>query len=97
MSLLHPQARNVVSVLSADAIVVCGAGGPGTASEAAHALKIGKPLVLLGCPVLWVEFFQSLSRDVATVATVEECCVWLGTRLSFEGMSVAGGAPTAPA
>jgi uncharacterized protein (TIGR00725 family) len=37
------QARNLINVLSADVVVVCGAGGAGTASEAAHAIKTGRP------------------------------------------------------
>jgi uncharacterized protein (TIGR00725 family) len=37
------QARNLINVLSADVVVVCGAGGAGTASEAAHAIKAGRP------------------------------------------------------
>ena len=44
------QARNVINVLSADVGVVCGGGGPGTASEAAHALNGGRPLILLAVP-----------------------------------------------
>ncbi|CAK6693479.1 hypothetical protein [Synechococcus sp. CBW1107] len=46
------QARNVINVLSADVVVVCGGGGPGTASEAAHALNAGRPLILLAVPVV---------------------------------------------
>lgn len=41
------QARNVINVLSSDVVAICSAVGPGTASEAAHALKAGKPLFLL--------------------------------------------------
>jgi uncharacterized protein (TIGR00725 family) len=37
------QARNVLNVLSADVVVVCGGGGPGTASATAHALSAGRP------------------------------------------------------
>jgi uncharacterized protein (TIGR00725 family) len=37
------QARNLINVLSADVVVVCGAGGAGTTSEAAHAIKTGRP------------------------------------------------------
>ena len=47
------KARNVINVLSADVVVVCGGGGPGTASEAAHALNGGRPLILLAVPALW--------------------------------------------
>ena len=39
-------ARNYINVLSSDVIVACGAGGPGTASEIALALKSDKFVVL---------------------------------------------------
>jgi uncharacterized protein (TIGR00725 family) len=71
------QARNVINVLSADVVVVCGGGGPGTASEAAHALKAGKPLVLLAVPEVWGLFFRSLSSDVMAALDGEECCRWI--------------------
>ena len=68
------QARNLINVLSADVVVVCGAGGAGTASEAAHAIKAGRPLVLLAVPALWREFFCSLSADVQSTEAVADCC-----------------------
>jgi uncharacterized protein (TIGR00725 family) len=68
------QARNLINVLSADVVVVCGAGGAGTASEAAHAIKAGRPLVLLAVPPLWREFFCSLSAEVLSTETVADCC-----------------------
>jgi hypothetical protein len=37
------QARNLINVLSADVVVVCGAGEAGTTSQAAHAIKTGRP------------------------------------------------------
>lgn len=52
------EARNVVNVLSSDVVVACGAGGAGTASEAALAIKTGRPLVLLA-PVSEAEAFFS--------------------------------------
>ena len=58
------QARNVINVLAADAVVVCGSGGPGTASEACHAIKVGKPLVLLQPPELWASFLRSLDPQL---------------------------------
>jgi uncharacterized protein (TIGR00725 family) len=58
------KARNVINVLSADVVVVCGGGGPGTASEAAHAINAGRPLVLLAVPPLWGDFFSSLGNGV---------------------------------
>jgi uncharacterized protein (TIGR00725 family) len=39
-------ARNYINVLTSDVIVACGAGGPGTASEIALALKSDKFVVL---------------------------------------------------
>jgi uncharacterized protein (TIGR00725 family) len=68
------QARNLINVLSADVVVVCGAGGAGTASEAAHAIKAGRPLVLLAVPALWREFFCSLSAEVQSTDAVSDCC-----------------------
>jgi hypothetical protein len=67
-------ARNVINVLSADVVVVCGAGGPGTASEAAHALDLGRPLVLLAAPEPWPSFFGSLSTAVQQAADPAACC-----------------------
>jgi hypothetical protein len=68
------QARNVINVLSADVVVVCGGGGAGTASEAAHAIKAGRPLILLAAPQPWQAFFRTLSPAVACAADVEACC-----------------------
>lgn len=65
-------ARNAINVLSSDVVVVCGEGGPGTASEAALALKASKPLVLLGCDATARAFFQRLDPSVRVVETPEE-------------------------
>jgi uncharacterized protein (TIGR00725 family) len=43
-------ARNLINVLSSD-VVIALAGGAGTASEVALALKNGKPVILLGFPM----------------------------------------------
>jgi len=40
-------ARNVINVLSSD-VVIALEGGAGTLSEIAHAVKLGRPVVLLG-------------------------------------------------
>jgi uncharacterized protein (TIGR00725 family) len=66
------KARNVINVLSADVVVICGGGGPGTASEAAHALNADRPLILLAVPPLWREFFCSLSKGVQSASDVQE-------------------------
>ena len=42
------KARNVINVLSADVVVICGGGG--------------RPLILLAVPPLWREFFCSLGE-----------------------------------
>jgi uncharacterized protein (TIGR00725 family) len=75
------KARNVINVLSADVVVVCGGGGPGTASEAAHALNAGRPLILLAVPPLWREFFCSLAAGVEIASDVQECCRLIEARL----------------
>lgn len=54
------QARNNINVLSSDAVVACGKGGAGTASEIALAIKAGKPLVLLGADARATDFFRDL-------------------------------------
>ncbi len=74
-------ARNVINVLSADVVVICGAGGPGTASEAAHALNRGKPLVLLAAAEPWPAFYRSLSPQVREADTIEQCCRTIRTIL----------------
>ncbi len=56
------------------AVVVCGGGGPGTASEAAHALNGGRPLILLAVPPLWRDIYCSLGKGVESARNVEECC-----------------------
>ncbi len=76
------KARNVINVLSADVVVICGGGGPGTASEAAHALNAGRPLILLAVPPLWREFFCSLSKGVQSASDVQECCRLIEARLT---------------
>jgi uncharacterized protein (TIGR00725 family) len=66
--------RNVINVLSSDVVVVCGGGGPGTASEAALALNAGRPLILLAAPEPWPSFFRSLSPAAQTATGVAACC-----------------------
>lgn len=41
-------ARNVINVLTSDALVACGAEGPGTVSEIVLGLNAGKAVILLG-------------------------------------------------
>jgi len=52
-------ARNVINVLTCDAIIACGMGS-GTASEIALALKLNRLTVLLDCSPSGQLFFQEL-------------------------------------
>jgi len=63
-------ARNNVNVLSSDVVVACGMG-PGTASEAALAIKAGRPLVLLGCGAAAERFLAGLGEGVVVAADVD--------------------------
>lgn len=73
------QARNLINVLAADAVVVCGGGGPGTASEACHAIKAGKPLFLLQAPELWASFLLSLDQRVLVCRGIDPLLAALET------------------
>jgi uncharacterized protein (TIGR00725 family) len=53
-------ARNAVNVLTSNVVVAVGVGGPGTASEAALALKASRPLILLAPSPEARAFFSSL-------------------------------------
>jgi uncharacterized protein (TIGR00725 family) len=66
-------ARNYVNVLSSDVVVSCGAGGAGTASEIALALKAGKPVVLLRDRPESKAFFGAIGNGlVRTAENVED-------------------------
>jgi uncharacterized protein (TIGR00725 family) len=67
-------ARNAINVLSAQVVVACGAGGPGTASEAALALKLGRPLILLAPSPEAEAFFRSLGGALFVAQQPEEVC-----------------------
>ncbi len=56
-------ARNVINILTADVVVVCGMG-PGTASEAALALKCDKPLLFTMADNNDVIFFNRLNHKI---------------------------------
>jgi uncharacterized protein (TIGR00725 family) len=53
-------ARNVINVLTSDVVVACAVEGPGTASEVALGLKVGKPVVLLQPDAAAAAFFRAL-------------------------------------
>lgn len=54
--------RNIINVRSSDVVVACGMGA-GTASEVAHAIKIGKSTILLGTGKKAEEFFKELAPE----------------------------------
>lgn len=54
-------ARNVINILSSDVVVVCGMG-PGTASEAALAIKHNRPLLFTMITQEQLSFFNSLGE-----------------------------------
>jgi uncharacterized protein (TIGR00725 family) len=55
------EARNAINVLSSDVVVACGVEGPGTASEVALALRLGRPTVLVAAAPAAAAFFQSIA------------------------------------
>lgn len=64
-------ARNVVNVLSSDVVVICGMG-PGTASEAALAVKTGKPLFLTFVDPEDCRFLNRLSgKNIPCIEEIE--------------------------
>ncbi len=77
-------ARNVVNVLSSDAIVACGVEGAGTASEIAHALKARRPVILLAAGTNAADFFTGLSggERVTIAATPQDAMGALQALLS---------------
>lgn len=55
------EARNVINVLSSDVVVACGVEGPGTASEVALALRLGRPTILLATAPAASAFFRTIA------------------------------------
>jgi len=64
-------ARNAINVLSSRVVVACGAGGAGTASEVALALKSGVPVVLVGVSVTVERFFRRLGGTLRVTRSDE--------------------------
>ena len=75
-------ARNILVVLSADAVIAVG-GASGTLSEIAHAWQLGKPLCGLGLTDGWAARLAGTALDskrtdrIHAAATVEEAEAWL--------------------
>jgi uncharacterized protein (TIGR00725 family) len=79
------EARNAVNVLSSDVVVACGVEGPGTASEVALALRLGRPMVLLAPSPAAARFFQEIAGDAKLhqVSTAEAAIELIEHRLGF--------------
>ena len=57
-------ARNNINVLSSDVVIACGAGGAGTASEIALALKSKRPVILVNDRAESLAFFEKIGGDL---------------------------------
>jgi uncharacterized protein (TIGR00725 family) len=68
------EARNNLVVLASDALVCCGMSA-GTASEAALALRVGKPLVLVAPASETTTFLNSLQRGEAIAVPDAESAI----------------------
>jgi uncharacterized protein (TIGR00725 family) len=55
------EARNAINVLSSDVVIACGVEGPGTASEVALALRLGRPTVLVAAAPAASAFFRTIA------------------------------------
>lgn len=77
------EARNAINVLSSDVVVACGVEGPGTASEVALALRLGRPVILLAPAPEAATFFRTIADAGALVevATPEAVVETITTRL----------------
>lgn len=56
------EARNAINVMTSDVVVACGAEGPGTVSEIALALRVGKPVILVGASAEAGTFFRAIGQ-----------------------------------
>jgi hypothetical protein len=75
------EARNVINVLSSDVVVACGVEGPGTASEVALALRLGRPTVLLAAAPAASAYFRTIAgsgtlHEVQAPEAVIELIEW---------------------
>jgi len=78
------QARNNIIVLTSRVVIACGAGGAGTASELALAIKAGKPLILLAADEASQSFFKRLGSDRVQIADSPEAAVTLARQFQIE-------------
>jgi uncharacterized protein (TIGR00725 family) len=81
------EARNVVLVTSADAVIGCGLS-PGTASEIALALRASRPTVLVRADGATAAFFARLGGGpFHAVATPEEAIAWVASQVGSRAAS----------
>ena len=73
-------ARNNINVLSSHLVIACGMG-PGTASEAALAVKAGRPLILLNDMAESRVFFTTLAGDQVRIAATAEEAIEIASAL----------------
>ena len=83
------EARNAINVLSSDVVVACGVEGPGTASEVALALRLGRPTVLLAPTPSASAFFGEIAGDttVHQASTAEAAIALIEGRLGVRRWS----------
>ncbi|HEU4630101.1 MAG TPA: hypothetical protein VFS08_10140 [Gemmatimonadaceae bacterium] len=76
------EARNAVLVTAADAVIGCGLS-PGTASELALALRLGRPTVLVRPAAASAAFFAALADDTRlhVAGTPADAVAWLAATL----------------
>jgi uncharacterized protein (TIGR00725 family) len=73
-------ARNVINVLSSRVVIACGAGGAGTASEIALALKAGRPVILVIADPVAEAFFRKLGGALFVASSADEAVTLIKTR-----------------
>jgi uncharacterized protein (TIGR00725 family) len=74
-------ARNYINVLSSDVVIACGAGGAGTASEIALALKSRRPVILLNDRPESQAYFKTIGGDFLHIADSIDGAIALVHRL----------------
>jgi uncharacterized protein (TIGR00725 family) len=92
------EARNAINVLTSDAIIACGAEGPGTASEISLALRADKPVILLGVSDTARQFFTGIRHGglLWEVAGPEEAVQLLERELRIAHFTVTGETSSTP-
>ncbi len=73
-------ARNVINVLTSQVVVAC-PGGTGTLSEVALAIKCGRPVILLGFPVLEALGRLGVDGPIWEAATPEDAVALIRERI----------------